>query len=616
MAGNLRVTQEYVSVGGQQDSTLRATQVYVSVLGPSATGTEHEASATSTITLTQSALPGLFSVTAASSISISSAAVGVKPLQEEVSASNALALTSVAGSNRYNVSASNTIAASVSATLTDRPIRKSASSSLALTQSAIGEGPISATAASTLSMTVEVKHNLIFLDFLSAISLSDEARLADTFVESVAQTLNMGVSATGFSGRVTASSELDLQVITDNSEKLRSASNSLGLTQTAEGIGTKVATSDLTLTQTAIQGFVSLFPENTLNLSQLARITNIFLTSDASTLQLTQTVTTNIKMLDATSPLTLTQTENVIRPWYVNAESEMTSIELVFNLETFEFDEVITGLTQTATATLDGVRSLSHILSFAQVANRVHVRADGDDVGAENTLTLTDEARISIPKSTQVSAINLTQTATANVSKAAKSELDDLGVTADVLIERTITGENTLVLKQSVAYVLEANTTECYYTPFVGENDDPDAPTPPPSTYTAAGATEGFRIQYPASGPVTEEISLRGPNLGNIDRVSPLRINRETRGGTLIVYADPIWPEVETLLLSFSGLTNAETVALLDFMETYIGQDIRLIDWENREWQGVITNPNDPVVQDRGGDCNYTASFEFQGTKV
>jgi hypothetical protein len=50
-------------------------------------------------------------------------------------------------------------------------------------------------------------------------------------------------------------------------------------------------------------------------------------------------------------------------------------------------------------------------------------------------------------------------------------------------------------------------------------------------------------------------------------------------------------------------------------MEEHIGEDIKLIDWENRLWAGVLSNIQDPIVQD-GRGCQYTASFEFEGTKV
>jgi len=88
-------------------------------------------------------------------------------------------------------------------------------------------------------------------------------------------------------------------------------------------------------------------------------------------------------------------------------------------------------------------------------------------------------------------------------------------------------------------------------------------------------------------------------------------VNRETRGGTLVIYANPIWPKVQTLAMSFSGLTAAEAAALLTFLKAHLGQQVGLVDYERRYWKGIILPVNNPVVQD--GKASFSASFEFQG---
>jgi hypothetical protein len=108
-----------------------------------------------------------------------------------------------------------------------------------------------------------------------------------------------------------------------------------------------------------------------------------------------------------------------------------------------------------------------------------------------------------------------------------------------------------------------------------------------------------------------DSVTLRNPELGNKDRLKFNRINRETRGGTLIVFADPMWPKVESLVLRFAGLKKAQADALLTFMQNHLGEEVGLLDWEQRYWRGVIVNPNDPVVEDSRG--SYSASFEFEG---
>ena len=123
-----------------------------------------------------------------------------------------------------------------------------------------------------------------------------------------------------------------------------------------------------------------------------------------------------------------------------------------------------------------------------------------------------------------------------------------------------------------------------------------------------------FQLFCPATGTRADSVGLRAPNLGNKDRLSFNRILRETRGGTLVVFADPIWPKIETLVLSFSGLRNTQAQQLLAFLETHLGEEIGLLDWEGRSWRGVVMTPTNPVVQDARD--SYSASLEFEGELV
>jgi hypothetical protein len=123
-----------------------------------------------------------------------------------------------------------------------------------------------------------------------------------------------------------------------------------------------------------------------------------------------------------------------------------------------------------------------------------------------------------------------------------------------------------------------------------------------------------FQLFYPVDGAVTDSVTLRAPNLGNKDRLSFNRILRETRGGTLIVFADPIWPKIQTLVLTFSGLRSVQAQQLLAFLDRHLGEEVGLLDWEGRAWKGVVTTPTDPVVQD--GRDSFSASMEFEGELV
>jgi hypothetical protein len=151
------------------------------------------------------------------------------------------------------------------------------------------------------------------------------------------------------------------------------------------------------------------------------------------------------------------------------------------------------------------------------------------------------------------------------------------------------------------------------YTPFQGENTIPNLTTSPPSNVLRdpQGDTGNFSLYQPYLGTPTEEVVLRKPEMDNRDRNAYTRISEETRGGKLIVYADPDWPKVRTLAVTVVGLTEAQVDDLQDFMLSTVGEEIGITDWEGRLWKGFITNPNEPATQD--GRSMWTISFEFQG---
>jgi len=120
-----------------------------------------------------------------------------------------------------------------------------------------------------------------------------------------------------------------------------------------------------------------------------------------------------------------------------------------------------------------------------------------------------------------------------------------------------------------------------------------------------------FQLVYPSTGAVTDSVALKTPNLGNKDRLGFQRVIRETRGGTLIVYADPIWPKTQTLVLTFTGLLRVEAQEMLTFIDDHLGLEVGLIDWEHRYWRGIITQPDEPAIEDKFD--YFTVNFEFEG---
>jgi len=98
------------------------------------------------------------------------------------------------------------------------------------------------------------------------------------------------------------------------------------------------------------------------------------------------------------------------------------------------------------------------------------------------------------------------------------------------------------------------------------------------------------------------------------DRNAYNRIQGETRGGKIRVYADPIWPKVRTIAVTIVGVTEAQVDELQTFVLATLGQQIGFTDWKGNLWQGTIMNPNEVATQD--GKKKWTVSLEIEGEQI
>lgn len=176
-------------------------------------------------------------------------------------------------------------------------------------------------------------------------------------------------------------------------------------------------------------------------------------------------------------------------------------------------------------------------------------------------------------------------------------------------LRRTLT--QSLAIVQSVTFYVEGGCLEKSYRPFIGADGDPDFP--PPTTVEPVLGRTNLTLTYPYVTP-TMTVELRNPDFGNKDRLNFNRINRQTRGGTLIVFSDPKWPKSQTLSLQVSGLKAQQCDDLLQFIAASLGKEIGLLDYENRQWRGIIANPDSPITHVNRTDRSVT--IEFQGELV
>ncbi len=156
-------------------------------------------------------------------------------------------------------------------------------------------------------------------------------------------------------------------------------------------------------------------------------------------------------------------------------------------------------------------------------------------------------------------------------------------------------------INDGFTYFIDTPCNRKNYTPFEGgESSMPEPRLQFRSTFTLETLSGTHTI-----------LVLRNPETDDRDRLSFQRINRETRGGELSVYTDPIWGKVNTLLFTIVALKRDKIDALQTFLLDTLGQEIKLSDWTGSQWRGVVTTPNETATED--GEGYWTFTFEFEG---
>jgi len=496
---------------------------------------------------------------------------------------------------------------------TDIPnLTPSATSTIVFTQEGLPTHVCAVTAENTLTLAHSVDYiGPKEVEAQSILVLSHIPYYGQVYEASATSTLDLSISLAHFgTQRVNAETVITFQQFGDTTVKVRREESTLLLSQAATVEKSITASSQLTLTQSGLVGMIEVSAASTLSFQQSIRVAPAAQTADTQ-INLSVSARSSIKSISEGHALSLTQTAVVTKPIRVSAESQLITSELVYNPETFGFDLVFSGLGHTASVSPQLQFGSTSYLSFSQAAHPGHVRVDGDSVSATSTISFTHSAIVNLTGDGS-STLTLTQAAFGSAGTPVDSQLDLTHLAAQTIV-RAQTSTTSIGLTQAASFTLIIGSTTCQYSPFVGSTTDPDAPTPPSLTVNGpmAGIQVPFQLVYPSVGPVTDSVSLKAPNLGNKDRLSFNRILRETRGGTVIVFSDPDWPQIQTQVLSFSGLLRVEAQELMTFFEDHLGQEIGMIDWEHRFWKGVITTPEEPVVEDTFD--NFTASFSFEG---
>lgn len=610
-------------------------------LTQSATSSIKQLSASSTLTLDQDVDTNQFFKPVSQTIPLAQEAV--TSLKSGI-VSSTLTLTQLAESNSFGASASSTLALTHDNTISG-PVNSDASSTLSgLDQDVTVEfGAYGRFAGNLMFLDHNAVNNIKNLSAFNLLTFLQVPRLVDTFEEFVSHTLSITQEATASGSiRYFADSQLVLNSTADDNIKVRAPENTLTLTHSADVAFVNTAVSVLILSHEANEGFIPLEAENTLTLNDIARSTPHEADSE-NTIELSQNVRQSIINASANNTLALVDTNNVQRPWYVSAESELEGFTIVFDPVTLQPEEIPFAITQEAEYQLSVAnRFATTIISFATTAVGTHLF--GTDHDASSTLVLTQDAT-SLIRPTE-NTIILTDEADYVLANEARTDLlfpsvnvevydpvtDTISIVvvpdgqfAVVRVDQAIAAISTIAVKQAAAYSLERNTTKCFYSPFVGGSEDPDAPTPPSTTLPVQSfdpTTTRFKLVVPTFGEISggsstaDSITLKAPRFGNKEGAQKTRVNRESRGGTLIIYADPEWPEFYTLTYEFAGLKQAIAFELLRFVSDNLGLEVGVQDHEGRTWKGTILNPDEVITEDHRDSFSAMIQLEAQRDPV
>ncbi len=491
-------------------------------------------------------------------------------------------------------------------------------STLSLTQTAIPATDLARSVSNVLALIQAVRPSIIFKSGSSALALTQLAQatisFGDIFTPSVQSILSLAQTALGNKGiSVSASNILALgHIATNDSILFASASNTLALAQVlANNFRLASAVNTLALTQSSGGGKnISESASNVLALAQtladnfrLASASNaLLLTQAASAAVNTQIFVPTSNVFSLSQTLTQTIDHNLRIPSDVGDDQALLKLIQVVSVAKSIRIAASNTLALVGAVTLKAhEESVTSFLSFSQQAGRAL------SVSASNALFLQQEAARIYALANK---LNLISSATQSKGRNAINVIPFVQ-TATVLSDFARLVSQNLNIRQSVGLVHEfaVPNVECVYSPFVGEVTS--GITPPPLTAPALGSAT-LTLTHPFISPTTTLV-LRNPELNNSERFQFARINRTSRGGDLKIFSDPTWPKQETLKVQIEALTTAQKDSLQSFFEDNIGLEIGLLDDENKQWKGIITQPDADFTDVGGGGCTYSVIFEFEG---
>lgn len=253
-------------------------------------------------------------------------------------------------------------------------------------------------------------------------------------------------------------------------------------------------------------------------------------------------------------------------------------------------------ISDSATVVKWKIGSANDTLSLSEVATRYAQRTG---IASDN-LSLTELA--SRPVQSLVDLLFLAEIVTGSVGKY---------ITETLVFTEAVSAAGSIYHKTNSDNITVTENAHAYKQNSVTTHSCPDTFSPSPALGLSATTT----FSYPYTSP-TNVATLRNPKFNNNQTLETGRIYRETRGHEQKVGDNVYWLKLNYLHMEFEALTLDQATDLIELLEASAGDEIKLVDWENRTWRGfIVSNPNDIIIH-KDDDCQYSAALRFEGVLV
>lgn len=389
---------------------------------------------------------------------------------------------------------------------------------------------------------------------------------------------------------------------------------------------------------------------------------NFFIEEISQTFTVSDSASQTFKFVSEISTLSLSQTVSRTGTQNVSATSALSLSSAAISTVKEQSVTSTLSFTDSATGTAPILRDVGHNMSIGDIENidPADIPAVNDPLFAEKmaalleATTLRDEAtvRYAVKIAAVTQFLSLAEGSVPNtwenivsshihfldVAYSVEYEpvTDVLSFQQNVSVTNVHSGTSSLDISQTLSFNLvwsrtttsTLNLTQAVL--FQGESSSPlgawgpNAVIDPRQQYDADGSipevcplpvTIASSVTWtypPPPSPAATTLIIRPPELRNQETFNYRRINRRTRGGQLEIFRRDIWPKWVRLQMTYAALTAGERQAIFQFFKLTLGIDVGFLDWEGRQWVGIITTPQ-AAFEQLGKGCRHEITFEFQG---